>query len=424
MTAVIGILNKNGMTMAADSAVTVTGGNRKKIYNTANKIFTLSKHHPVGVMIYSSSSFMETPWEIIIKLYRKELKDKYFDTVEQYKDDFLKYLKANDYFTNPEGQLSKLKGFAYWHLNGVKERVAEQLDGNKTEAEILSDFNNFVKLDIEKSLATYRDDDETLSDFADYTLDRFKEYSENAISDVSNIVFENIVLNADIRPLIDNLYWRYFKSFNFTGQETGLVFGGYGEKQIYPSVSAIRISEVIDNRLRHQPDKSDEISDFNTGSILPYAQTDVIDMFIRGIDPYIESTYISAIEKTLTKHNTAIADIIGASNQPLSDAIRNNDNNPILKELIDEIRKIKQQSQISPTIETVAILSKEDLAEMAESLIYLTYLKRRISSEEESVGGPIDVAIISKGDGFIWKKRKHYFNEDLNKHFMSNYFNK
>ena len=147
-------------------------------------------------------------------------------------------------------------------------------------------------------------------------------------------------------------------------------------------------------------------------------------MFIRGIDPYIESTYISAIEKTLTKHNTAIADIIGASNQPLSDAIRNNDNNPILKELIDEIRKIKQQSQISPTIETVAILSKEDLAEMAESLIYLTYLKRRISSEEESVGGPIDVAIISKGDGFIWKKRKHYFNEDLNKHFMSNYFNK
>ena len=211
---------------------------------------------------------------------------------------------------------------------------------NKTEAEILSDFNNFVKLDIEKSLATYRDDDETLSDFADYTLDRFKEYSENAISDVSNIVFENIVLNADIRPLIDNLYWRYFKSFNFTGQETGLVFGGYGEKQIYPSVSAIRISEVIDNRLRHQPDKSDEISDFNTGSILPYAQTDVIDMFIRGIDPYIESTYISAIEKTLTKHNTAIADIIGASNQPLSDAIRNNDNNPILKELIDEIRKI------------------------------------------------------------------------------------
>lgn len=424
MTAVIGILNKNGMTMAADSAVTVTGGNSKKIYNTANKIFTLSKYHPVGIMIYSSSSFMDTPWEIIIKLYRKELLDKHFDKVEHYKDDFIRFLKANDYFTNPAAQLSKLKGFAYWHLGGLKERVSELLDGTKSEVEILADFNKFAKADLDKTLATYTDGDEALADFSDYTLEQFVAYSADSISEVCDIVFEGIVINGDIRPVIDELYWRYFKSLNFFGRETGLVFGGFGEKQIYPSVSSIKISEVIDNRLRYKADLSDEISDSNNGSILPYAQTDVINMFIKGIDPDIETTYISAIEKTLAKYNTTIADIIGTANQPLSDAIRNNDNTHLLQELIDEIRKIKQETQISPTVDTVAILSKEDLAEMAESLIYLTYLKRKISSSEESVGGPIDVAIISKGDGFIWKKRKHYFNEDLNKHFMSNYFNK
>lgn len=38
------------------------------------------------------------------------------------------------------------------------------------------------------------------------------------------------------------------------------------------------------------------------------------------------------------------------------------------------------------------------------------------------VGGPIDVAVISKGDGLIWIKRKHYFDRDLNQHFFSNYF--
>lgn len=410
--------------MAADSAVTVTGGNSKKIYNTANKIFTLSKYHPVGIMIYNSSSFMETPWEIIIKLYRKELKDKHFDKIEHYKDDFIRYLKANDYFTNPTTQISNLKRFAYFHLGGLKERVAEQLDGTKPEAELLSDFNDFSKADLDNTLATYSDEDETLADFADYTLEQFIAYSVDAISEVIDIVFEGIVISGDLRPVINNLYWRIFRSLNFFGNETGLVFGGFGEKQIYPSVSAIKISEVIDNRLRYKADLSDEISDSNNGSILPYAQTDVINMFIKGIDPDIESTYISAVEKTLTKYNTTIADIIGTSNQPLSDAIRNNDNTPLLKELIDEISRMKQETQIIPTVDTVAILSKEDLAEMAESLIYLTYLKRRISSSEESVGGPIDVAIISKGDGFIWKKRKHYFNEDLNKQFMANYFNK
>ena len=44
-----------------------------------------------------------------------------------------------------------------------------------------------------------------------------------------------------------------------------------------------------------------------------------------------------------------------------------------------------------------------------------------MSLERETVGGPIDVAVISKGDGFIWIERKHYFRPELNPHFFSNY---
>ena len=86
-----------------------------------------------------------------------------------------------------------------------------------------------------------------------------------------------------------------------------------------------------------------------------------------------------------------------------------------------EIAEIKRVKYIEPLMNAVGTLSKEDLAEMAESLIYLTYLKRRITFAEESVGGPVDVAIISKPDGFIWIKRKHYFSPELNHHFFTNY---
>jgi hypothetical protein len=44
------------------------------------------------------------------------------------------------------------------------------------------------------------------------------------------------------------------------------------------------------------------------------------------------------------------------------------------------------------------------------------------SLDAETVGGPIDVAVLSKGDGFIWIKRKHYFKPELNPHFLTNYF--
>lgn len=424
MTAVIGILNKNGMTMAADSAVTVTGGNSKKIYNTANKIFTLSKYHPIGIMIYSSSTFMSIPWEIIIKLYRKELKDTYFDRVEDYKNDFIEFLKRNNYFTTEEAQITNLKQFAFWNLNRLKDDTIKSLSEGLTEEELVIEFQININSSLTTNIRTFDGATNILLDFVDYSLEDFTLYAETSIFEVIDIVFEGIELTDEIRKSILELYWNFFRTSNFIGFETGLIFGGFGEKEIYPSITSIKVSEVIDNKLRFADDRSDKISDANNGSILPFAQTDVIDMFIKGIDPEIDSTYLSVLEKFLSKYNQTISDLLEPENPDLAEQIKQIDINSLVTEFKDELNQIKIQKQIIPTVDTVAILSKEDLAEMAESLIYLTYLKRRISSNEESVGGPIDVAIISKGDGFIWKKRKHYFNEELNKHFMANYFNK
>ncbi len=73
MTAQIAIMNKSAIAMNSDSAVTITArsDNKSKIYNTINKLFTLSNYAPVGVMIFVNSEFLMTPWETIIKLYRQ-----------------------------------------------------------------------------------------------------------------------------------------------------------------------------------------------------------------------------------------------------------------------------------------------------------------------------------------------------------------
>ncbi len=97
MTAVAGILNKQGVAIAADSAVTVNGPNHRKVYNSANKIFTLSKYHPVGIAIYNSAQIMGIPWEILIKEYRKKLGDRSFEKLSDYKTDFFSWLEFNKY---------------------------------------------------------------------------------------------------------------------------------------------------------------------------------------------------------------------------------------------------------------------------------------------------------------------------------------
>ena len=78
---------------------------------------------------------------------------------------------------------------------------------------------------------------------------------------------------------------------------------------------------------------------------------------------------------------------------------------------------IRTHSQ--PLRRVVGSLAVDELAELAETLVSIESLKERVTTEEESVGGPIDVAIISKGDGFIWIKRKHYFDPQLNPRFFT-----
>lgn len=55
---------------------------------------------------------------------------------------------------------------------------------------------------------------------------------------------------------------------------------------------------------------------------------------------------------------------------------------------------------------------------MAEALVNLTSFKRRVTPETETVGGPVDVAVISKGDGLVWVKRKHYFAPEFNPRYF------
>lgn len=69
MTAIVGVLNTQGMAIAADSAATLSSPQSvKKVHNKGNKIFTLSKYHPVGIAIYGGASFMGIPWEVLIKM--------------------------------------------------------------------------------------------------------------------------------------------------------------------------------------------------------------------------------------------------------------------------------------------------------------------------------------------------------------------
>ena len=86
----------------------------------------------------------------------------------------------------------------------------------------------------------------------------------------------------------------------------------------------------------------------------------------------------------------------------------------VSKRFIDKSLDFQFSRHYRPTLRVLSVLPKDELAMMAETLVNLTSFKRRVSTSRETVGGPIDVAVISRGDGFVWIKRKRYFPIELN----------
>lgn len=56
----------------------------------------------------------------------------------------------------------------------------------------------------------------------------------------------------------------------------------------------------------------------------------------------------------------------------------------------------------------------QDAIDLAEFLVNLTIGYSRFRPGAPSVGGPVEVAAITKHEHFKWVRRKHYFNDKLN----------
>lgn len=151
MTAEIAIMNKQAVALAADSAVTYSEIEGQKIFPSANKIFSLSKYSPVGIMVFGNASFMGIPWETIIKIYREILNDRIFDSLNQYANHFIDFLKSNDSLFPEDIQFSffknKVSACFISIRNDIVNRINKYLEENNEiyDSDIINLSSSIIK---------------------------------------------------------------------------------------------------------------------------------------------------------------------------------------------------------------------------------------------------------------------------------------
>lgn len=421
MTAIVGILNKQAVAVAADSAVTVGGG--VKIYNTANKIFNLAKGCPVGIAIYGNASLNGcVPWEVVIKMYRKHIGSNKFPLLSDYVSDFIEYVKeySQKYISNEDALIVLQKSLLQFWREVITQGLRES---NELDSPIAKPALPILRKNLVSLTSSLRKEN-VLTEYKDLNQEKFYK----AINDILDIIKEQITPNGgkwedDYEVVVKECMYRLAITNNPFSQSSvsGVAIFGYGEDEIYPALIEQQVYyRVLDiQRIVSKPNHN-SISESNGASICPMAQRDVIETFIEGVSNKIKNTFIEATASVIRTTVKVVSDIIRTKDSELANSIDAIDCSGIIKSYNNQINSIIKRDQVSPLIHTIASMGKEDIADLAENLIYMTSMKRHVSPIAETVGGPIDVAIISKGDGFIWAKRKHYFSADLNRDFFDN----
>lgn len=428
LTAEIAILNKSAVALATDSAVTISSGAEAlKIFESADKLFELSKKQPIAIMVYNGMQFMGVPLETIVKNFRRTCPD--FSTVAEAGEAFLQCLY--DYVDNaPEEEVGRsilgvvgtiasqiserieqaaLSAISEWQENGVEDRGAAHTHIRAAIEEVIKQHKEVIE-NLDPATFIERDVPENQADRHDELI---KEAVQSSISGFSDSHL------TEITEICKSL----LASNIMSPQKTGIIFSGFGEDEIFPTLISYEIDGIHQGRIRvAETDRCDIDRGGRKAYVRPFAQKDMVDRFLHGLDDSLRQDIEHYCSETLDELLLNLVDSVEFGQDNEKDELLTRAataKGAFLDGLMNRAFHQFETRSRREIEDMVEFMPKPELAKMAEALIDLTSIKRKVTQGLETVGGPVDVAVISKNDGFVWVKRKHYFPSELNAGFKA-----
>jgi hypothetical protein len=429
MTAEIVIMNKEAVAIAADSAVSLVTGpaeNLQKIFTSANKIFRLPDNHTAGFMIYNNAAFLGIPWEPLITRFGNSLGPAPLQTLADYADRFLVFLKSEQELITTDIEKQYFISLIYTYYLSFRQIFQQnsmeiiRVQGVISEdqiGDIVAEKINEIYTKIANAESVPGIDQSRIRDLGS----AYDDITTKAIS----AVFEQLPIPDTARAQLKEIPFLLFGKFAgpfdpMVNNFSGIVIAGFGEKEIFPSLVTYAIDGRLSGSLKYKEIESKKITLENGAFVIPFAQREMVDIFMSGIDPRLTDALVDSLSEIFHAFPLAIVDSIETMNDDEKTSLKTQFE-PQSNELVTRIATYidnYRASNTGPIINVVMSLPKSELASMAESLVNLTSLKRKVSLQAETVGGAVDVAVVSKRDGFVWIKKKHYFKEELNLHMV------
>ena len=426
MTSEVVVMNRVGVALAADSAVTVDIGQSSKVRDSALKVFMLSKHRPVGVMVYNNSSLLGVPMETAIKPFREGLARTGYANLHSYGDAFVEFLNTSRSLFPEEVHDRYFVEALEVEYERIADLVEKELAGgvyNPEDEERPETTVDSAHRVIAERLKFWESQDD--ADYYDVSASNVVGRNSGDVLDVINRTFLGwtVVSDESRQDLYEIAKHLVAKDYFPPDVFTGLVIAGFGEDEHFPVVQHLGIGGIYDDQLKVRPGTVHEVSDDKSSEVLAFAYQDMVNGFLDGISPDVFEHLGDAaafIREMPIRALDTVEGLAPESKERAAKIIRRESARKAADFARGVLRRANERRRQIDL--AVAMLSLKELAQVASTLVGLSSFEHQMSLDRETVGGPVDVAVISKGDGFIWMDRKHYFRRELNSHFFRNYF--
>ena len=439
MTAEIAILNRSAAALAADSAVTLATD--MKVYQTANKLLPLSFDPPIVMMLYGAGSLGSIPWETVVEEYRREHESDSFATVREYGQHFVDFLSQMVIHISSQTQTGFVRSEILWEIEQLSRFALRNLgdfvrvhpgrlptenlgylfdqirDGVGSRLDYLMDLpavegmtDRVAKQQFDSAMVNWNVGGQQVNGWNELLDLWFSQQPELLMHGVGD-------LPSDVRRSLKNLALRSLVTADWSPDSSGLVIVGFGYEQIFPSLDHWLVDQVMNGVIKSRRLENIQIDDANPSAIVPFAQqNDVARTLIDGIHPVFLAAHHDILIRSLGLLTDAISDLVqstvpNAWSSRLSGLFADLSND-VFQTVCDEFGMMAVE-YAAPMLEIVEGLPKEHLGEMAETLVHLASFKEKFTPGADVVGGPIDVAVISRSDGLVWVKHKQYYESEL-----------
>ena len=340
---------------------------------------------------------------MLLNEWTRSLPNSALGTLPDYRQSFLKWLSLNQHWFAESRENDECVEQLTAVFSSIRKGMLNAMELNDLrtpENRALDALRSWVQ-----GITTF----ETFANTDDTWLDSTEALLRNQIDERIEYWFDDVPRSEEIDRCF-RAYSREFLRHGMFEQRAKLAFVGYGADGVLPGYATTEMVGILNKRLLHLPSEpfvgDAEMNPFF--GILPLGLVSAINLFLRGFEPRSIDLAVGAAVGTLRRVRSDLSGVVpdDVMDSESFDSVFDRAEDQTSEAISEALWNDSDEKYVNPLSYAISALPPATLAAVARSLVELQALRQTTTAEQSTVGGPIDVATITRHGGFEWVRHK------------------